>query len=370
MKPAVYWEKLANDGQARTGRLVTPHGVVPTPAFMPVGTRATVKTIDSNDLVDVGADIVLANTYHLTQRPGSSVIENLGGLHNFMAWDKPILTDSGGYQVLSLGPQVNEEGVVFRSSYDGSRVELTPEAAIAAQEELGPDIAMVLDELVALPASVETVRRAMERTLRWAERSQRVRTRADQGVFGIIQGGVDTALRSRSAAETARLGFDGFGIGGLAVGEGAGDRGSALDACFTELPSSKIRYVMGLGDTEGLLDAISRGADIFDCVLPTRLARHGKALHHCGDFSMKRQEWALVDEPIDVECGCPTCGHYSRGYLRHLLVTREPLGARLLTLHNLHYTFKLVAGARRAIETGSFVAFKSDRLERRVTGTQ
>lgn len=365
MGEAVRWERSAADGRARAGLLSTPHGEVQTPAFMPVGTRGTVKTVDPADLRGVGAEMLLANTFHLSQRPGSAVVAALGDLHGFMAWDGPILTDSGGYQVLSLRPAVNEEGVVFRSSYDGSRVEFTPETVIATQEELGPDIAMVLDQLVGLPAPVETIEAAMERTLRWAERSQRARTRDDQGVFGIVQGGSDPDLRARSAAKTARLGFDGFGIGGLAVGESPGERSRVLDVAFAELPEAKTRYVMGLGDTEGLLDAVARGADLFDCVVPTRLARHGKALHPDGDLSMKRREWAASDEPIDAECGCPTCGRHSRGYIRHLVVTKEPLAGRLLTLHNLWYTLDLLAGARIAIMSGAFEAFKEDRDRRR-----
>ena len=365
MTGVVTWEQKSVDGRARTGCIRTSHGPVKTPGFMPVGTRATVKTIDSEDLLKVGAKIVLANTYHLIQRPGSEVIAALGGLHRFMSWERPILTDSGGYQVLSLKPKVTEDGVVFRSSYDGSRVEMIPESAIASQEKLGPDIAMALDEVIGLPAPVDNVRAAMERTLRWAKRTQHARRREDQGVFGIVQGGVTPDLRARSAAETAKIGFEGYGIGGLAVGEALPDRSIAIDAAFGELPESATRYVMGLGDTEGLLDAISRGADLFDCVLPTRLARHGKALHPDGDFSMKRREWATVEEPIDVNCQCLTCANHSRGYLRHLVVTRESLASRLLTIHNLHYTLDLLANARQAIDSATFAEFRTKRLARR-----
>jgi queuine tRNA-ribosyltransferase len=332
---------------------------------MPVGTRATVKTVDSDDLEDLGAAMVLANTYHLMLRPGAEIVAGMGGLHGFMSWSRPILTDSGGYQVFSLEPRVDEDGVVFRSTYDGSRVELTPEKALEVQESLGADIAMVLDVLVGLPAPRETVEAAMERTLRWSDRALAARSRDDQAVFGIVQGGVDPVLRSRSAAETAAKAFDGFGIGGLSVGESAADRSVALDAAIGELPDDKVRYVMGLGDTEGMLDAIGRGADLFDCVLPTRLARHGKALHPGGDYSIKRAEWATDERPIEEGCGCPTCLRYTRGYLRHLFATKELLGLRLLTLHNLWYTFQLLEGARAAIARGEYRRFREERTARR-----
>jgi queuine tRNA-ribosyltransferase len=365
MTAPVHWLQTAGDGRARAGTLTTPHGIVPTPAFMPVGTRGTVKTVDSADLEEIGADIVLANTYHLMLRPGSEVVATLGDLHGFMSWPGPILTDSGGYQVFSLDPQINEDGVVFRSSYDGARVDLSPEKAIAVQEALGSDVAMVLDVLVGLPAPRDVVEGALQRTLRWSDRALAARTRPDQAVFGIVQGGTNPDLRSRSAAETAAREFDGFGIGGLSVGENAAERSIALDAAIQELPVDKVRYVMGLGDTAGMLDAIGRGADLFDCVLPTRLARHGKALHPDGDFSIKRAEWAANSEAIDGDCDCPTCRRYTRGYLRHLFVTRETLGPRLLTLHNVWYTLQLVGGAREAIERGEFSRFCSDRLARR-----
>lgn len=365
MTPAVRWEQKAAEGRARSGRLHTPHGTVATPAFMPVGTRGVVKTLDSADLERVDADIVLANTYHLMLRPGAETVAKLGGLHEFMSWPAPILTDSGGYQVFSLDPKVEEEGVTFKSTYDGSVVELTPERALSVQESLGPDIAMVLDVLIGLPAPRDRVEAAMERTLRWSDRALAVRSRADQGLFGIVQGGSDPDLRARSAAETASRNFDGFGIGGLSVGEGPREQAAALDAAIGELPGDKVRYVMGVGDIDGMLDAIGRGADMFDCVLPTRLARHGKALHPDGDFSIKRAEWAADDSPVQADCPCPTCTRHSRGYLRHLFATKEISGARLLTLHNLRYTLDLMATARKAVEQGSFARFRDERLARR-----
>lgn len=346
----VTWTLEAADGAARSGWLDTPHGRIPTPAFMPVGTRATVKAVDAADLEDLGADIVLSNTYHLMLKPGADVIAGLGGLHEFMGWDGPILTDSGGYQIFSLDPRIDEDGATFRSVYDGSRAHLTPEEAVEVQNRLGPDIAMVLDVCVGLPAPAEQVEAEMRRTLRWAERCLATHGRDDQALFGIVQGGVDPELRAESARETAALGFPGFGIGGLSVGESPEDRNTALEAAVGELPADKPRYVMGLGDTEGLLEAIGRGADMFDCVLPTRLARHGKVLSRTGDYGLKASRFESDDRPLDPDCGCHTCRRYSRAYLRHLLRMNEISGHRLVTIHNLKYTLDLIAGARTAIE--------------------
>ena len=358
MSEAVSFRLEHVDGAARAGVLATPHGSVPTPAFMPVGTRGTVRALDSRDLAEAGAVMLLANTYHLMLRPGNDVVARLGGLHGFMAWEGPILTDSGGYQVLSLEPRVDEDGVGFRSAYDGSAARLTPEEAVAVQERLGPDIAMALDVPVALPAEKEQVRRAMERTLRWAERSVAAHTRADQALFGIVQGGTDPELRAESAARTAALGFAGFGIGGLAVGEGTVERDAALEAAAAALPGGKVRYFMGLGDTEGVLAAVARGCDLFDCVWPTRLARHGKVLSRLGDYAVRRAELAAESGPIDPECPCLTCRRYSLSYLRHLRVTGELLGHRLLSIHNLTYTLGVLADARRGVEKGEFAAYR------------
>jgi queuine tRNA-ribosyltransferase len=340
--------------------LTTPHGTVATPAFMPVGTRGSVKTVDVGDLEAIGAQIVLANTYHLMLRPGAETVSALGELHGFTGWEGPILTDSGGYQVLSLQPEVEEEGVTFRSTYDGSPVLLTPERAVAVQEMLGSDIAMMLDVPVPLPSARDDAIAAMELTLRWAKRAIEAKTRDDRALFGIVQGGAEPDLRARAAAEIAALGFPGFGIGGLAVGESASQRDVALAAAIPELPPDRVRYVMGLGDTEGILAAVARGVDLFDCVIPTRLARHGKALTRTGDLSIQRAEWARDDRPLDDSCTCLTCRRYSRGYLRHLHTTKEPTGNRLLTLHNLTYTFDLMAGTREAIETGRFTEFRDE----------
>jgi len=351
---------VARDGNARAGILSTPHGEVATPAFIPVGTRGSVRAVDPRDLEHVGTQMVLANTYHLMLRPGSAIIARLGGLAAFMGWHGPTLTDSGGYQVFSLDPKIDDDGVTFRSTYDGSAVRLTPEDAVAVQERIGADVAMVLDHLVGLPSPRQSVRDAMNRTLRWSERAITAHRRADQALWGIVQGGVDAALRTESASRTAELGFGGFGIGGLSVGESASERNAALEVVAGVLPAGRPRYVMGLGDTEGVLDAVERGYDMFDCVWPTRLARHGKVLSRLGDFSIRRAEFAGADRPIDPACGCPTCSEHTLAYLRHLYSTRELLGHRLITLHNLSYTLGVLAGAREAITRGDLARFRAD----------
>lgn len=362
---AVTWARLASDGDARAGWLQTPHGKVATPAFMPVGTRAAVKAVDVSDLQAIGAQIVLSNTYHLMLRPGSSLIAELGGLHEFMAWPGPILTDSGGFQIFSLGPVITEDGATFRSIYDGSMVHLTPEGAMRIQQELGPDIAMTLDICVGLPSPRQLVESEMQRTLRWGERCLEAHTATGQALFGIVQGGVDIDLRAESAAATARMGFSGFGIGGLSVGESPEQRNLALEATMSELPEEKPRYVMGLGDSEGLLDAIGRGADMFDCVLPTRLARHGKALTPDGDFNLKNARFERDQSPIDPDCPCHTCANYTRAYLRHLVRMKELSAHRLLSIHNLRHTLDMMSEARRAIVEGRFQKFVAGVAARR-----
>lgn len=365
---AVSFQVSALDGTARAGLLETPHGPVATPAFMPVGTRGTVKGLDRRDLQEAGTQIVLANTYHLMLRPGAERVASLGGLHRFMAWDGPILTDSGGFQVFSLLPDVDEEGVSFRSTYDGSTARLTPEEAVRVQELLGADIAMVLDVCLALPAHREAVEAAMERTLRWGERGLAAHARPGQALFGIVQGGAEPDLRAKSARATASLDFAGFGVGGLSVGEPSELREAALEAVMAELPDSKVRYVMGIGDSEGVLAAIALGADIFDCVWPTRLARHGRVLTPEGDFQIRGARFAEDGRPLSGECECLACRLYSRGYLRHLVMTEEMLGYRLLTIHNLTYTLGLMRAARVAVEAGDFEAFCQETLGRRSSG--
>jgi queuine tRNA-ribosyltransferase len=365
-EPVVH-RTVATDGTARLGVLTTPHGEVATPNFMPVGTRASVRALDSRDLVEVGSQMVLANTYHLMLRPGAETVAELGGLHSFMGWSGAILTDSGGYQVFSLEPQVDEEGAAFRSTYDGTRVKLTPEEAVRIQEDLGADIAMVLDVCIGLPAPRPAVEVAMDRTLRWAERALAVHERRDQALFGIVQGGIDDELRARSAAATVALGFAGFGIGGLSVGESADDRNRALEVVVAELPPGKPRYTMGLGDSEGVLDAVARGVDLFDCVWPTRLARHGRVLTPNGDFNLKRSEHRRSELPLQAGCTCHTCSTYTRAYLRHLLTTRELSVHRLLSLHNLAYTMRLMQDVRSEIADGRFAEFRASTIARRLS---
>lgn len=357
---AVTWTDEGRDGSARSGRLNTPHGTIPTPVFMPVGTRASVKTVDSRDLVELDARIILANTYHLMLRPGAAVVEKLGGLHSMMAWDRPILTDSGGFQVYSLNPEVTEDGVGFRSTVDGEYVHLSPEGAIEIQEQLGADIAMVLDVCVGLPAPQSVVRSGVERTLRWSERCVASHTRSDQSLFGIVQGGVDPDLRIFSAKETAAIGFPGYGIGGLSVGESSIERNLAIEAAVSELPPDRPRYVMGLGDPEGLLDAIARGVDMFDCVMPTRHARHGKVHTKDGAINIRNAEFETDVSPLDLDCDCYTCEHYSRAYLRHLFRMKEISGLRLLTIHNLRFLVSLMDDARSAIQSQRFESFCED----------
>ncbi|HEY5890128.1 MAG TPA: tRNA guanosine(34) transglycosylase Tgt [Acidimicrobiia bacterium] len=356
----VTWTGSAVDGEARAGTLSTPRGVVETPVFMPVGTRANVKTVDSRDLLELDARIVLANTYHLMLRPGADIVEKLGGLHQMMSWDRTLLTDSGGFQVYSLEPDVTEDGVSFRSTFDGDLVHMSPEDSISIQEKLGADIVMVLDVCVGLPAPESVVNSGMELSLRWAERCIAAHRRSDQALFGIVQGGIDPDLRVASATRTAELGFAGYGIGGLSVGETSTDRNTAIEAAVSVLPDDRPRYVMGLGDPEGLLDAIARGVDMFDCVMPTRHARHGKVHTGSGSFNIRNIEYELDEGPLDAGCDCLTCSTYSRAYLRHLFRMKEISGLRLLSIHNLRFLVSLMARARTAIEAGRFERFHEE----------
>jgi queuine tRNA-ribosyltransferase len=354
------------DGKARTGILHTPHGEVTTPGFMPVGTRAAVRAVDVDDLDTIGAEMLLANTFHLMLRPGAETVARLGGLHGFWGWERPILTDSGGYQVFSLGPRLNEAGARFRSTYDGSIVDLSPEEAVGVQEKLGSDIAMALDVLIGLPADLGQLEAAMNQTLRWGERSLAAHNLPDQALFGVVQGGADPELRAESAARTAAQGFVGFAIGGLSVGETAAERATALGAAIPQLPANKVRYVMGLGDSIGVLEAVAEGADLFDCVWPTRLARHGRILTSAGDYNLRRAENAVDDRPLDLDCDCHTCRNHHRAYLRHLLMTNELTAFRLTTIHNLTFTMRLMRSAKTAIEHGTFRLFLDDARSRRI----
>jgi queuine tRNA-ribosyltransferase len=346
------------DGRARAGIIVTSRGEIPTPVFMPVGTRAAVKTLDTGDLERLGPPIVLANTYHLMERPGADLIEEMGGLHAFMDWNGHLLTDSGGYQIFSLSPKIDEAGAVFKSVYDGSLVELSPERAVEVQQQLGSDIAMVLDVCSTLPAERHRLRDDLELTLRWAERCRAAHTRADQAQFGIVQGGVETDLRAESAERTVALGFDGYAVGGLSVGESRDATVPALAASTAHLPADRPRYFMGLGDPVGLVEAVHNGIDMFDCVLPTRLARHGTALTGEGRLNLKNLRFARDDSPIDPNFEHPLSDRYSRAYIRHLLVTNEPTAGRIITLHNLAWLAELTSQMRSAIANGRFEEFR------------
>ena len=352
----------ATDGSARSGVVTTARGSFATPCFMPVGTRGTVRSLSSADLEDLGAEIMLANTYHLMLRPGAEIVAGLGGLHEFMAWPGQVLTDSGGYQVFSLSPRVDDDGAVFRSTYDGSERRLTPEGAVAVQEALGADIQMVLDVCPPWPASVDVARAAVERTAAWARRAKVAHHREGQALFGIVQGGVSSTLRAESARRTVEIGFDGYGIGGLSVGEPRSEMLPALEAALDHLPTGAPRYLMGVGDPVGLVEGVARGIDMFDCVLPTRLARHGTLLTSTGKVKLRRAEFAVSDEPADPGCACPVCRRWSRGYLRHLLMVGEATGGRLCTMHNVWWTLQLMRDMRAAVVAGCFDAFRREIL--------
>jgi len=366
MQAEITFSISAQDGDARTGVLQTPHGRVHTPAFMPVATLGAVRGVGPDDLVDLGAEIVLANTYHLHERPGEEIIAKLGGLHGFTGWSRPWLTDSGGYQVTSLSDRsrVDENGVTFSSPLDGRKRLLTPESAVAIQEALGADIAMVLDECqppvsegdLSGDAADTRVRAATERTLRWAARCRDAHRRSDQALFGIVQGGASESLRRSSATSLANLGFDGYAHGGLGLGEAAERRVDLIAATHDVLPSDHPRYLMGLGRPVDLVNAIAIGVDLFDCVIPTRHARHGILYTSRGQVRVRTARFAADDSPPDPDCDCPTCRRHSRAYLRHLLRVNEILGARLASLHNLRYYLRLMAEARDAIAEGRFQA--------------
>jgi queuine tRNA-ribosyltransferase len=361
------FEITARDGAARAGILRTVHGEVRTPAFMPVGTKATVKTVDPGELWALGAEIVLGNAYHLHFRPGEELIAELGGLHVFMGWDGAILTDSGGFQVFSLRDtllEVDDEGVTFRSVYDGAPERFTPELAARVQELLGSDLAMCLD--ICSPAGVSRaeLEEAVRRTTLWAERQRDLPRAPGQLRFGITQGGLDDELRSRSSEDLVALDFDGYAIGGLSVGEHRELMFQATATAAAFLPEDKPRYFMGIGDPEGVLEVISRGVDMFDCVLPTRTARTGSALTREGRLNLRNARFARDERPLEEGCSCPACARFSRAYIRHLVNQQEILGLRLLSLHNLRFLLDLVAAARGAIERGEFLSWKDEALER------
>jgi queuine tRNA-ribosyltransferase len=340
------------DGAARAGTAHTARGSYRTPCFMPVGTRGTVKHLSAADLEELGVQIVLGNTYHLMLRPGAAVVAELGGLGRFSGWGGLTLTDSGGFQVFSLDPAVDDDGVTFRSTYDGSAHRLTPESAVATQELLGADIQMALDVCPPLPSPDAVVRLAVERTSAWAKRARAAHGREDQALFGIVQGGTDLALRTESAQRTAELDFDGYGIGGLSVGETRAEMLPALEAAVAVLPADRPRYLMGVGDPASLVEAVARGVDQFDCVMQTRLGRHGVALTRDGRLQVKNARHRESDDPVDPSCVCAVCARHSRGYLRHLFQVGEPTASRLLSLHNLAWTLALMESMRAAIVAG------------------
>jgi len=348
------------DGAARRGVIETGRGFINTPAFMPVGTLGTVKAVSSEELKDIGAEIILGNTYHLYLRPGLEVLEKLGGLHGFMSWDRPILTDSGGFQVFSLSAfrKIDEKGVQFRSHIDGSLHFIGPEEAMKIQGILGSDIAMTFDECIPYPAEYDYAARSVDLTTSWA-RICREKQNPGQALFGIIQGGMYTELRKRSAEEIINIGFDGYAVGGVSVGEPKEEMHEIIYFSSPLLPDDKPRYLMGIGDFGDMLKAVDAGFDMFDCVMPTRNARNGTLFTSVGRISIKREEFKYDNSPLDPNCGCPTCRNYSRGYLRHLFLSREILSMRLNTLHNLYFYLDFFRNLRKAIEEKRFKAFKN-----------
>ena len=367
------FELLAGDPltAARRGRLTTPHGVVETPAFMPVGTAATVKAMTSEELVSLGYTMILANTYHLALRPGEEVIARLGGLHRFMNWPGGILTDSGGFQVLSLAERsrITDDGVVFRSHLDGSLLEMTPGRSMAIQRDLGSDIVMTFDDCPPLPADRGRIAAAVQRTTRWARLCREAfRPEDGRALFGIVQGGDDLELRARSVEEIVAIGFDGHAIGGVSVGETASRSRAAVAATAPLLPADRPRYLMGMGTPEDLVEMVALGCDLFDCVLPTRNARNGCLYTRTGRILIKRREYLDDPRPIDETCGCPVCRTTSRAYLRHLYLAGEILAMRLNTLHNLHHYATLMAAARAAIAAGAYGAFLDEFRGRQAQG--
>ncbi|MDQ3706074.1 MAG: tRNA guanosine(34) transglycosylase Tgt [Chloroflexota bacterium] len=353
-------------GVARAGRLSTPHGEIVTPVFMPVGTQATVKSVSPDELKDLKAQIILSNTYHLYLRPGSELIAEFGGLHKFMSWDRPILTDSGGFQVFSLSHnnKIDDEGVTFKSHLDGSTHRFTPEMVMRVEEELGADIIMVLDECTPYPSSHEYNQKALRRTHSWAERCLRAHSRQDQALFGIVQGSTYLDLRKESARTLAELDFPGYAVGGLSVGEPKEEMHAMLEETVPLLPSTKPRYLMGVGSPEDLVECVARGIDMFDCVLPTRVARNGALLTKDGRLPIKSPRYAHLQEPIEPDCDCYTCRNFTLGYLHHLFRAKELLAYRLNSIHNLRFLARMAEDMRAAILAGTFNLYREEFLAR------
>ena len=360
--------KTEKNTKARLGKIKTNYGEYDTPMFMPVGTRATVKSLTPEELKDVNAGIILSNTYHLWLRPGEDTVDHCGGLHKFMNWNGPILTDSGGYQVFSLArnkKDITEEGVNFRSHIDGKRLLLTPEKSIEIQNKLDSDIAMSFDECPPASATHEYMKNSVERTLRWAARGKKVHSNPRQALFGIVQGGYFEDLRKFSAEETVKMNFDGYSIGGVANDdESKEDMYKAIDYSTPYLPEDKVRYLMGVGEPDDILEGVIRGVDIFDCVIPTRIARHGQAFTPNGKINLHNAKYKEDMSPIDEECDCYTCKNYTKAYIRHLITTNESLGGRLLSIHNIRFLIKLTEDIRQAIKDDNLLEFKKEFLNK------
>ena len=360
--------KTEKNTKARLGKIKTNYGTYDTPMFMPVGTRATVKSLSKEELKAAHAGIILSNTYHLWLRPGPDVIKNCGGLHKFMSWDGPILTDSGGFQVFSLAKNkekdITEEGVHFKSHIDGKELFLTPEKSIEIQNKLDSDIAMSFDECPPYPVTYDYMKKSVERTLRWAKRGKAVHNNPNQALFGIVQGGEFQDLREYSCKETIKMNFDGYSIGGTSVGEDKPTMYKMIDDGIRYLPEDKVRYLMGVGDPIDIIEGVIRGVDIFDCVLPTRIARHGQAFTRTGKINLNNAQYKEDLEPIEKECDCYTCKNYSRAYIRHLITTGETLGGRLLSIHNIRFLIKLTEELREAIKNDTILEYRQKFIEK------
>ena len=366
--PAVTYELIKTDTRtkARRGRVTTPHGTIETPVFMPVGTAATVKAMRPEEIKEIGAEIILSNTYHLYLRPGHEIVKAAGGLHKFMNWDRPILTDSGGFQVFSLGAmrKIREEGVEFRSHIDGSKHMLSPEKSMEIQNALGSDIIMAFDECAPYPADRQYVKDSLERTTRWLRRCKEYHQNTDrQSLFGIMQGGMYTDLRRESAEQIVELDLPGYAIGGLSVGEPKPLMYEIMDECVDYLPKEKPRYLMGVGSPDCLFEGVERGIDMFDCVLPTRIARHGMAMTSQGRVNIKNASYEKDFTPLDPNCDCYTCRNYSKAYLRHLFKADEILSSMLMTNHNLHFLVNTMKNIRKSIEEDRFLEYKKEFYE-------
>ena len=364
----IKYEKIKGekDTKARLGLIHTNYGTVKTPMFMPVGTQATVKTLSPEELKAINSGVILSNTYHLWLRPGEDIVAKAGGLHKFMNYDGPILTDSGGFQVFSLADKKNisEEGVIFKSHINGEKLFLTPEKSIEIQNKLDSDIVMSFDECIPYPADYEYAKKSTERTLRWAKRGKEAHKNENQSLFGIVQGGEYTDLREWSAKETVKLGFDGYSIGGTSVGEDKITMYKMIDDAIRYLPEDKPRYLMGVGDPIDILEGIERGIDMFDCVLPTRIARHGNAFTRNGKINLKNAKFKEDFNPIEEDCDCYACKHYTKAYIRHLIVANETFGQRLLSIHNLRFLIKLTEDIRISIEKDNYLEFKNNFIKK------